>query len=139
MDQKKLDQQSVQWEINFSNKPEMFGLEPSVSAIKALEIFKEKMKIKRYLDLLQKTSVTNMFGASPYLYIGEDILRKEHYNEDSEEFEELCDMADEVKSIMIQGAMKILEKENKEINVETVGRKIKLWAPKVLNFWMTHY
>ena len=34
-------------------------------------------KIKRYLDLLQKTSVTNMFGASPYLYIGEDILRKE--------------------------------------------------------------
>jgi hypothetical protein len=96
-------------------------------------------KIKRYLDLLQKTSVTNMFGASPYLYIGEDILRKEHYNEDSEEFEELCDMADEVKSIMIQGAMKILEKENKEINVETVGRKIKLWAPKVLNFWMTHY
>ena len=42
MDQKKLDQQSKHWEINFSNKPEMFGLEPSISAIKALKIFKEK-------------------------------------------------------------------------------------------------
>ena len=50
MDQKKLDQQSVQWEINFSNKPEMFGLEPSVSAIKALEIFKEK-KINNLVEL----------------------------------------------------------------------------------------
>jgi len=50
LDQKKLDQQSVQWEINFSNKPEMFGLEPSVSAIKALEIFKEK-KINNLVEL----------------------------------------------------------------------------------------
>ena len=41
MDQAKLDQQSQHWEENFSNKPEMFGLEPSYSAKKALEIFKE--------------------------------------------------------------------------------------------------
>ena len=41
MDQKKLDQQSQHWEKNFSNKPEMFGLEPSHSAQKALEIFKK--------------------------------------------------------------------------------------------------
>ena len=50
MDQKKLDQQSQHWEINFSNKPEMFGLEPSVSAIKALKIFKEK-KINNIIEL----------------------------------------------------------------------------------------
>ena len=50
MDQKKLDQQSKHWEINFSNKPEMFGLEPSISAIKALEIFKEK-KINNLVEL----------------------------------------------------------------------------------------
>jgi len=42
LDQKKLDQQSQHWEKNFSNKPEMFGLEPSHSAQKALEIFKKK-------------------------------------------------------------------------------------------------
>ena len=50
MDQKKLDQQSQHWEKNFSNKPEMFGLEPSYSAIKALEIFKEK-KINNIIEL----------------------------------------------------------------------------------------
>ena len=50
MDQKKLDQQSQHWENNFSNKPEMFGLEPSVSAVKALKIFKEK-KINNIIEL----------------------------------------------------------------------------------------
>jgi SAM-dependent methyltransferase len=42
LDQKKLDQQSQHWEINFSNKPEMFGLEPSIAAKKAFKLFKEK-------------------------------------------------------------------------------------------------
>jgi len=42
LDQKKLDHQSQHWESNFSSKPEMFGLEPSLSAKKALELFKEK-------------------------------------------------------------------------------------------------
>ena len=50
MDQKKLDQQSQHWEKNFSNKPGMFGFEPSISAIKALEIFKEK-KINNIIEL----------------------------------------------------------------------------------------
>ena len=45
MDQKKLDQQSQHWEINFSNKPEMFGLNQSLSAEKALKLFNQK-KIK---------------------------------------------------------------------------------------------
>ena len=42
MDQKELDQQSQHWEKNFSNKPEMFGLEPSQAAIQAKKIFQEQ-------------------------------------------------------------------------------------------------
>ena len=42
MDQKKLDQQSQYWEASFSSKPEMFGLEPSIAAVKALISFKEQ-------------------------------------------------------------------------------------------------
>ena len=42
MDQKKLDHQSQHWESNFSSKPEMFGLDPSLSAKKAIKLFKEK-------------------------------------------------------------------------------------------------
>ena len=50
MDQNELDQQSQHWEKNFSNKPEMFGLEPSSSAKKALNFFKEK-KINNIIEL----------------------------------------------------------------------------------------
>ena len=40
MDKKLLNLQSQHWESNFSSKPEMFGFEPSYSAKKALETFK---------------------------------------------------------------------------------------------------
>ena len=42
MHQKKLDQQSQHWEASFSSKPEMFGLEPSIAAAKALKLFQEQ-------------------------------------------------------------------------------------------------
>ena len=50
MDKKLLNQQSQQWESSFSSKPEMFGLDPSYSAQKALEIFK-KNNIKNIIEL----------------------------------------------------------------------------------------
>jgi len=42
LDQKKLDQQSQYWEASFSSKSGMFGLEPSIAAVKALISFKEQ-------------------------------------------------------------------------------------------------
>ena len=50
LDQKKLDQQSQHWEDNFSNRPDMFGLEPSIAAVKALKIFKEN-NISKIIEL----------------------------------------------------------------------------------------
>ena len=50
MAQKKLDQQSQHWEKSFSNKPEMFGLEPSTSAKKALKLFQNK-KINKIIEI----------------------------------------------------------------------------------------
>ena len=50
MDQKKLNQQSQHWEKNFSSKPEMFGLNPSIPAKKALKLFQEK-KIKKIVEI----------------------------------------------------------------------------------------
>ncbi len=42
MHQKKLDKQSQHWEESFSSKPEMFGHEPSIAAVKSLKFFKKK-------------------------------------------------------------------------------------------------
>ena len=50
MDKDILNQQSQHWETNFSNKPEMFGLEPSYPAKKALDIFKEN-KLSNVIEL----------------------------------------------------------------------------------------
>jgi len=50
LDKEKLNQQSQHWENNFSSKPEMFGLDPSLSANKALKIFKEK-KINKIIEI----------------------------------------------------------------------------------------
>ena len=50
MDKNILNQQSQHWETNFSNKPEMFGLEPSYPAKKALDIFQEN-KLSNVIEL----------------------------------------------------------------------------------------
>ena len=50
MDTKVINQQSQHWESNFSSKPEMFGLEPSTPAKKALKIFKNN-KTNKIVEL----------------------------------------------------------------------------------------
>ena len=68
MDQKKLDQQSQHWEINFSSKPEMFGINPSISANKALNIFQEK-KIKKIVEIGAGLGRDTIFFAKNSFYI----------------------------------------------------------------------
>jgi len=136
-----LDTDKWIYEKDYKRKPkinESKSVQDLADDSKILKYFK-MLKIKKYLELLREISITNMFGASPYLYIGKDILRKEHYNQDSPEFDELLELSEDVKSIMIRGAMSILEDEGKEITPETVTRTMQRWAPKVLMFWMTYY
>lgn len=95
-----------------------------------------------FLEKLRESGIVNMYAAAPYLYMGGGrIYGENHYNEnkDEEAFEELVEMADEAKDKMIQGAVKILEKEGKEISVEKVSRVIKKYAGMVLDMWMTTY
>ena len=68
MDQKKLDQQSQHWETNFLNKPEMFCLEPSLAAIKALKSFQEK-NIKSIVELGAGLGRDTMFFAKNSIYV----------------------------------------------------------------------
>jgi len=105
---------------------------------KILKYFK-MLEIKKYLDLLRETGIVNMFGASPYLYIGGNILKKEHYDVEDDNFEDLVELADNTRNIIIRGSMKMLEDEGKEITPENVNKVIRRYSPKILSFWMTHY
>ena len=68
MDNIILDQQSQHWEKKFSSKPEMFGLEPSIAAKKALVLFKEK-KIKKIVELGAGLGRDTIFFAKNSIYV----------------------------------------------------------------------
>ena len=66
-------------------------------------------EIKKFLDLVRESGVTNMYQAAPYLYLGrERIAHEHHYDDMSEEreetFQELLDIAEDVRNVMIRGA-----------------------------------
>ena len=68
LDKKLLNQQSQHWENNFSNKPEMFGFEPSFSAKKALETFK-KNNITNIIELGAGLGRDTIFFAQNGIYV----------------------------------------------------------------------
>ena len=71
MVKKILDQQSQHWEKNFSYKPEMFGLKPSLAAIKALQVFK-KNNINKILELGAGLGRDTIYFAKNSIYV--DVL-----------------------------------------------------------------
>ena len=68
MEKEKLNQQSQHWEINFSSKPEMFGLKPSIAAVKALKSFKEQ-NIKNIVELGAGLGRDTIFFAQNSIYV----------------------------------------------------------------------
>jgi len=68
LDKKKLDQQSQHWEANFLSKPEMFGLEPSIAAKKALKSFKEE-NIKNIVELGAGLGRDTVFFAKNFINV----------------------------------------------------------------------
>jgi len=92
-------------------------------------------KIHKFMDELRQSGVINMFGSSPYLYLGKERIAHEHYYSDTNEhFDNVLEMADEVKNLMIQGALKKVEDQDIEIDLRTVERVLKKDALKIVEF-----
>ena len=68
MDQKKLDLQSQHWEASFLSKPEMFGLEPSIAAVKALKLFQEQ-NIENIVELGAGLGRDTLFFAKNSIHV----------------------------------------------------------------------
>jgi hypothetical protein len=92
-----------------------------------------------YMKKLRESSIINMFGSSPYLYMGKDRIYHQNYNnpstEDNETYDELLEMADEAQSKMISGVIKVLEKEGKEVDLSNINRYLKKYSEKI---WDTY-
>jgi hypothetical protein len=94
---------------------------------------------QKYLIAVRDSGITNMFGASPYLYLGKERIQhefkyKEVPNEDS--FEEVLDMADQSQAEMINGVIKILESKGIEPDLSNINRNIQRYASKIVQNYM---
>ena len=108
--------------------------------------------IKKFLDALRLSSVTNMHQAGQYLYLGKERIEHEHkYNEfsdDKEEaFNDVLDMAEEVRNEMIKGAFSSIDDKNQGNNnddedeldsryLRSVENKMRRDAQDLLSLWM---
>jgi hypothetical protein len=96
-------------------------------------------KIFEYLNTLQKTGITNMFGATPYLYGGREWIQKQidYFDiEEDENVEKLLDMSDEIKDSIISGALKRQEREETNDFIRSVERRVQQESKDILKIWM---
>ena len=96
-------------------------------------------KIFEYLNILQKTGITNMLGATPYLYGGREWIQKQidYFDiEEDENVEKLLDKADEIRNSIISGALK--RQEGKETNdfIRSIERRVQQESKDILKIWM---
>lgn len=104
------------------------------------ELFKNfKMKfLKEYLISLAKCGVVNMFQAAPYLWMGRDRMELDfrYHNVENEICDEVLEKADEAQSIMINGVIKILEKEGKEAELNKINSYLRKYSTKIVMGYM---
>lgn len=108
---------------------------------KDMKYFDRKFFIE-YLKNVRDSGIVNMFGSSPYLYMGRERIEhefkyKEFIDEESEEaFQKVLENADMAQSKMIQGVMKTFEKEGKELDLDSINRALHRYSTLVLEFFI---
>ena len=73
---------------------------------------------EKFLYKLRDSGIINMFGAAPLLYAGREHIDR-YYGEgreDEEKFQEVLEDADESRDKIVQGVIKYMEKNNKNLD-----------------------
>ena len=98
-------------------------------------------KMHKFYEALRKSSVVNMItgGATSYFWMGKDRIAHQHFYDEmsddrAESFEKVLDSADEIKNILISGALKTLEREGKEVTLDAVKRVAERKARQIVGF-----
>ena len=93
----------------------------------------------KYLLLVRKASIVNMFGAGDYLWMGRERIKHEFKYKDipnEEVFEEMLDMADQAQAEMINGVIDYLESEGIEEDMSSINKYLKRFATKIVQNYM---
>ena len=91
--------------------------------------------LKKYLLMVRESSITNMMGASPYLYIGRERIQhefkyKDRHNEEA--FEEVLDHANQAQAEMINGVINYLNDKGIEEDMSSINKYLQRFATKIV-------
>ena len=106
--------------------------------IDAFEFFKMGFLYK-YLLLVRKASIVNMFESPPYLWMGRERIKHEFKYKDisnEEAFEEMLDMADQAQAEMINGVIDYLESKGIEENMDNINKYLRRFATMIVQNYM---
>ena len=101
------------------------------------DVFKSfNMKfLYKYLILIKKSAIVNMFEAAPYLYMGKERIEHEFKYKDihnEEAFEQVLDLANQAQAEMINGVINVLESKGIEDTLENLNKYLRVYSSKVL-------
>ena len=102
-----------------------------------IDVFKYfNMKfLKKYLLMIRESSITNMYGAGQYLYMGRERIEhefkyKDIHNEDA--FEEVLDHANQAQAEMINGVINYLNDKGIEEDMSSINRYVQRFSTKIV-------
>lgn len=90
--------------------------------------------ITKFFEAVRLSGIINMFGASPLLYMGRDKIERkfeDEYGSDSDDFQNVLDMANDVQADLIHGVIEILNKEGKEESLENINYYLRKYSTKL--------
>jgi hypothetical protein len=95
--------------------------------------------LEKFLYKLRDTGIVNMYGSSQLLYAGSEHIER-YYGEgkeDDEEFQEFLELADEAKNKIIQGVIKYMNANGKDLDdMSVVNRYARLFSEKILGLYI---
>lgn len=95
---------------------------------------------REYLTTIRDSGIVNMFGAAPLLYAGKSHIER-YYGEnmeDDENFQEVLDNAEESKNKIIDGVIKYMESNQKDVDdMDLVNRYAKTFSQKLLQLYIS--
>ena len=91
--------------------------------------------LEQFLYKIRKSGIINMLHAAPLLYSGKDFIDR-YYGEgleDDEDFQEVLNNAEKSKNKIIQGVVKYMEDNNKDLDdLSVVNRFARHFSDKML-------
>ena len=95
--------------------------------------------LHKYLLLVRKASIVNMFQSPPYLWMGSERIKHEYkykdiHNEDA--FDKMVSMSDQAQAEMINGVINYLESEGIEENMDNINKYLRRFATMIVQNYM---